>query len=237
MSIEPNLRSFESNWNGVPYGYGTLPAPPISRPPGDTLNAVSRPQPIRNKDRGSGRSGRRKRNWLKAATFSELWEMLGDWWGELPSFIEALAGLLAAPFKILGWLFLKTRLRLVLVIVLMLFVFSLLVIPLVTHTSCGSPRRAEGEQLLGAARDRLRVEYSKTGEFTRSTEPFKLAVRKGEFEGMYFGVSLLVVPTGEDGARIYVCPKNPEDGIGYMDFEWGSGSSNIHWEREWNPHR
>lgn len=235
MTFEPNLRAFEQTWSGIPYGYGRMPGTAKIQPPGDTLNAVSRPQLIRKKDRDSGGHGRRRRKWHEAETFTELWEMFVDWFGELPGFFKSLAGLLASPLKLLRWLFTAPGVRVVSV-VLALLALVILGLPLTT-TGCRDARRAEGEQLLGAARDMLRVEHSKTEDAGRMEAAFKNSVKRGDFEGSYFNVSTWVVPTSEKGARIYVYPKDSRERIGYMDFEWGSGSSQIHWEEEWVPRR
>jgi hypothetical protein len=231
MTIEPNLRAHERNWTGKPYGYGRMPGTAKIQPPGETLNAVSRPQLIRKKDRDSGGHGQRKRKFHEAETFRELWDMFRQWLGELPGFIESLVGLLLSPLRILRWLFTAPGVRVASVVVT-LAVLAVLALPMTTCSLRDAPR-AEGEQLLGAARDMLRTEHSRTDDAGQMKAAFKKAVRHGDFKGSYFNVSNWVVPTSETGARIYVYPDDPARGIGYMDFEWESGSSEVHWEEEW----
>lgn len=227
MSIEPNLRSFElGHWKGTPYGYGGLPAPPKFRPPGDTLNAVSRPQLTPELGRDSGGN-----DWhgSKTESLSEFWQEFKRWLGGLPGFLESVAGLLISPFRLLRWLFCTPGIRVVCWCVVIALVLLILGLPLVT-SSGGDGRRAEGDQLLGSARDFARVEYSKSGEFGNVQESFQQRVANGEFEGCYYSLGSIVVPIGKDRARIYVYPTHPGERPGYIEFEWRSGNSEIHWD-------
>ncbi|MCA8916991.1 MAG: hypothetical protein KDB90_16495 [Planctomycetes bacterium] len=110
---------------------------------------------------------------------------------------------------------------------------SVIVVVLVLFGPSGQhdSRRSEGEQLMGSARDFLRVEYSKNGSSEATREPFRHAVAKGEFTGKYFSVSGDIVFNGE-GGTIHTEPGQSYksvDGTGYMTWDWRSGNSLIDW--------
>lgn len=155
--------------------------------------------------------------------------MLGDWWGELPGFFEALAGLLAAPFKLLGWLFSKPFVRGFSLTGLIVAGLMFLALPLIStsHHDC---RRCEGDQLMGSARDHFRMQFAKTDDFEAAVEALSVKVDQREFEGEYYGIEARVVKVTSSKARVYVYPQKPGDRFGYMEFDLKTGESFIRWD-------
>ena len=105
----------------------------------------------------------------------------------------------------------------------------LLSVPLMTGGGCRDARSAEGEQLMGSARDFCRIEYSKTGDFSEVVKQLQLEVDKGSFRGKYYGVEARMVAVDSNTARVYAFPENPQDRFGVMEFHWSSGNSTIEW--------
>lgn len=214
MNDELDLRIFERNHAGVPYGYGRVPRP--VRPPGESLNAVSRPQPIRTQDRDPGGHGLRK-----------LWWRLNEWFDELPSLGRSLLGILATPVRVLRWFGRNPGGILAVVVVGMLL---LLLMP-ICGGSTRDARRAEGEQLMGSARDFCRVQHSKEKSFEEVYAALEQEIATGSCAGKYYGVEARIVRLDADTARIYVYPTSRADGFGSMDFKWATGESTFHWEQ------
>ncbi|MCA8914769.1 MAG: hypothetical protein KDB90_05095 [Planctomycetes bacterium] len=94
-----------------------------------------------------------------------------------------------------------------------------------------SVKRSEGEQLLGAARDFCRVEYSKTGDKSAVGKPFATEVENGTFDGVNFGVRTYHagLEGSEFDAALEVHPLDGDSGYGLMTFKWASGESEIEW--------
>jgi prepilin-type N-terminal cleavage/methylation domain-containing protein len=116
----------------------------------------------------------------------------------------------------------------ILIVVIIVGILSLAAIPLLTN-STRDARRAEAEQLMGAARDYCRTEYAKTGDATNVLTGFNFQVSQGNFSGEYFNVT-----TFSDTSSVYdahVSTDNTADGQGTLDFEWESGQSQF----SWNP--
>jgi hypothetical protein len=89
--------------------------------------------------------------------------------------------------------------------------------------------RREGDQLLRAARDVSRVQYSKTG-----TAPDKVTdagVEIDDFTGKHFSVTDKVYVVGDKGkkAALTAEPVEASDGFAILIFEWASGNSDIKW--------
>ncbi|MCZ7605279.1 MAG: hypothetical protein M5U25_04260 [Planctomycetota bacterium] len=215
MNDELDLRIFERNHAGVPYGYGRVPRP--VRPPGESLNAVSRPQPIRTQDRDPGGHGLRK-----------LWGRLNEWFDELPNLGRSLLGILATPVRVLRWFGRNPGGILAVVVVGMLL---LLLIPISGHGGSRDARRAEGEQLMGSARDFCRVQHNKGKSFEEVHAALEQEVATSAFAGKYYGVEARIVRLDAGTARIYVYPTNRGDGFGSIDFKWDTGESTIRWEQ------
>ncbi|MEZ5992524.1 MAG: prepilin-type N-terminal cleavage/methylation domain-containing protein [Planctomycetota bacterium] len=117
-----------------------------------------------------------------------------------------------------------------LIVVVIVGILALAAIPLITSNTRDA-RRAEGEQLLGSARDALRVEYSKTN--TAPATPFAPAsMTQTNFTGSYFKVDAAygTAAGGFDQAvkAVGIAAGNP-DGVGTMSFLWSSGNSTITW--------
>ena len=103
---------------------------------------------------------------------------------------------------------------------------------LLGHSGHGDSRRAEGEQLLGSARDFLRVEYSKMGSVDLIRERFADEIDAGAFTGQYFQISPDIEPA-PIGATAHTSPTRESyegDGTGSITWEWRSGNSTITWE-------
>jgi hypothetical protein len=105
-------------------------------------------------------------------------------------------------------------------------VLGLLLVPLVTSNT-REARRAEGEQLMGSARDLCRVQHQKAG-----TAPKRLSAisRPGEFIGLYYQIDDAIESTSTQG-KLHCSPmQSPSDGRGHIEFKWQDGSSSIRWD-------
>ncbi|MCA8913364.1 MAG: hypothetical protein KDB82_16820 [Planctomycetes bacterium] len=98
-------------------------------------------------------------------------------------------------------------------------------------SSVQKSRAAEGEQLLGAARDFCRVEYSKTGNEGSVTKPFERERANGSFDGTYYEVKEYIkeLPGSDYDAAITAHPTDADDPWLAILFKWGSGKSAINW--------
>jgi prepilin-type N-terminal cleavage/methylation domain-containing protein len=122
-----------------------------------------------------------------------------------------------------------------LIVVVIVGILALAAIPLITSNTRDA-RRAEGEQLLGAARNFTRVEYSKYGSWTTGAAPSAQAAWNQEagtndaFTGQYFEVSAEPTFTGSAPNQTgTLVTEGTSDGTGTMTFEVSSGSSSIAW--------
>lgn len=116
----------------------------------------------------------------------------------------------------------------ILIVVIIVGILSLAAIPILTN-STRDARRAEAEQLMGAARDYCRMEYAKTGDTTNVQSGFNFQIGQGNFSGEYFNVT-----TFSDTSSVldaHVQTDTTDDGQGTLDFAWESGQS----EFSWNP--
>jgi hypothetical protein len=105
-------------------------------------------------------------------------------------------------------------------------VLALAAIPLITSNT-REARRAEGEQLMGSARDATRVQYSKTG-----TSPARLSqfTQLYMFEGEYYRVDDNIQATSAN-ATITCSPiMTATDGKGRIEFAWATGESKVRWD-------
>ncbi|MCA8935346.1 MAG: prepilin-type N-terminal cleavage/methylation domain-containing protein [Planctomycetes bacterium] len=116
-----------------------------------------------------------------------------------------------------------------LIVVVIVGILALAAIPLITSNTRDA-RRAEGEQLLGSARDALRVEYSKTN--TAPASVFAPAsMTAANFVGSYFKVND-AYGTAAGSFNVGITAQNvtgTADGTGTMSFYWTSGESTIAW--------
>lgn len=109
-----------------------------------------------------------------------------------------------------------------LIVVVIVGILALAAIPLITSNTRDA-RRAEGEQLLGSARDWARVEYSKAGVVPG-------APVAGSFTGKYYAVTAAPgAGAAPYDATMVANPTSASDGIGTMHFAWASGQSSIAW--------
>lgn len=110
-----------------------------------------------------------------------------------------------------------------LIVVVIVGILALAAIPLITSNTRDA-RRAEGEQLMGAARDHLRVQYSKTGSATGPTVNLASA-GVNAFQGEYYDVNVYTPATPSVTADAL----GSGDTDGLMSWLWGSGNSSISW--------
>ena len=95
-------------------------------------------------------------------------------------------------------------------------------------------RKAEGEQLMGSARDASRVGYGKNGSCEEAEVALKSAA--GGFMGSYYYVLPQLISVNQKTARIECVPKPGIEGpTGYMEFSWESGYTTVHWSDEEHP--
>ena len=111
-----------------------------------------------------------------------------------------------------------------LIVVVIVGILALAAIPLITSNTRDA-RRAEGEQLMGSARDYCRVEYSKNGNATAVTTPFGTQVTNGAFAGKYYAVNTYTAGT----PSVTATATSTSDGNGLMSWAWASGNSTISW--------
>jgi|SRR5690606_39992530 len=111
-----------------------------------------------------------------------------------------------------------------LIVVVIVGILALAAIPLITSNTRDA-RRAEGEQLMGAARDHLRVQYSKTGSVGPTCT--LASAGAGAFVGKYFEVDTFTAATPSVTANNLT--GSASDGAGTMAFQWASGTGTITW--------
>ena len=104
---------------------------------------------------------------------------------------------------------------------------AILAIPLITSNTRDA-RRAEGEQMMGFARNSARIEYSKTasnpGTFSSFADP-------ADFAGKYFRVEDQIRSKSEAAAEITCVPQQTtSDGKGRLEFDWSHGMGKTTWE-------
>ena len=113
---------------------------------------------------------------------------------------------------------------------MILGILAVIMMPAITSNTRDA-RRAEGEQLMGMARDFTRVAYSKTGDANQAFQIFEVDRSKGLFDGTYFNVDSVGHSTGAFDARVTCVPtQSVSDGHGSMEFRWTDGSNQIRWE-------
>ncbi|MCZ7608143.1 MAG: hypothetical protein M5U25_19275 [Planctomycetota bacterium] len=98
-------------------------------------------------------------------------------------------------------------------------------------TSVQRARMAEGEQLMGAARDYSRVHYAKTGEVDAVAKKFPEFIEGGDLAGKYYHVKVLHTDMGECDydAAIETHPQIDGDAWGLLLFDWASGGAHFEW--------
>jgi hypothetical protein len=160
----------------------------------------------------------------------DLWDKFKETFNEVPGLWRSILGLLATPLRwTRSFLSLKGFAAVIgLVIILVVCWFALVVFLSGGHR--GDARRAEGEQLMGAARDFARIQYSKTGDVGEAAIAFEKEVKRKSFEGEYYVIGAVLVPISDTTARVYTYPTTPGDTPAYMEFDWASGNSRIMWE-------
>jgi prepilin-type N-terminal cleavage/methylation domain-containing protein len=111
-----------------------------------------------------------------------------------------------------------------LIVVVIVGILALAAIPLITSNTRDA-RRAEGEQLMGSARDATRVQYSKTGTAPALISSFTPVAG---FAGEYYTINDAITSTATDGT-IGATAVSASDGNGTINFQWASGNSSISW--------
>lgn len=94
-------------------------------------------------------------------------------------------------------------------------------------------QRAEGEQVMGSARDFLRVEYSRTGTESPAFQLFTQTASTGTFDGLYYKVDreARTVNSPRFDAQVSCSPVPGEaEGHGQMQFQWETGNSETTWK-------
>jgi hypothetical protein len=91
-------------------------------------------------------------------------------------------------------------------------------------------RKAEGEQLMGAARDACRIAYAKHDSIEAARA--RLAQAKEEFGGEYYYVSPTLVRIDEKTWRVDCIPTGGTGPSGYLTFRWDTGNSEYGWSDE-----
>jgi prepilin-type N-terminal cleavage/methylation domain-containing protein len=121
-----------------------------------------------------------------------------------------------------------------LIVVVIVGILALAAIPLITSNTRDA-RRAEGEQQLGAARNFIRVEFSRAGGWTTgpgsAQEKWVTEHQSGAFDGQYFAIEITGIDVNDPPAdsEVETVSKTGNDGTGTMTFQMGSGSSTIVW--------
>ncbi|MEZ5992553.1 MAG: type II secretion system protein [Planctomycetota bacterium] len=115
-----------------------------------------------------------------------------------------------------------------LIVVVIIGILALAAIPLFENNSRDA-RRAEGERLLGAARDFCRAEYSKTNDPSSVAAGFTTQQGNGAFDGHYYDVDTFATSSSVGGMDAHVATDSGVDGTGTMDFAWASGKSSVSW--------
>lgn len=207
---------------GRPYAYGSIPIRPLGGP----LGADSRPQPLQSDPEGDGRkSTDRARDVLDLI---DLWDRFKDTFKEIPGLWRSLLGILATPLRWLRWALATSTGRWSVAAILILLAILFLTLPLFGRTGGRDARCAEGHQLLGSARDFLRVKYA--GKYKLTSEAMNSwyeEVGKGQFAGEYYTIEPRLVIIDESRARIYAHPTTHGEPVLCMEFEWRSGNSNL----------
>lgn len=116
---------------------------------------------------------------------------------------------------------------------MLLGILAVIAAPAIT-TNTRDARRAEGEQLLGSARDYLRVEYAKSGRDRDAFMAFMLKASGGDFDGLYYTVDRTPGRARRAGydAEVSCSPteKAHDPSRGFMVFRWQDGSSQTEWK-------
>ncbi|MCZ7605578.1 MAG: hypothetical protein M5U25_05770 [Planctomycetota bacterium] len=115
---------------------------------------------------------------------------------------------------------------------MILGILAVIAAPAIT-TNTRDARRAEGEQLLGSARDYLRVEFAKTNRDRDAFMAFMLKASSGDFDGIYYTVDRTPGQARRPGydAEVSCSPteKAHDPSRGFMVFRWQDGSSQTEW--------
>lgn len=119
------------------------------------------------------------------------------------------------------------------VVFIIVGILALAAIPLVTSNTRDA-RRAEGEQMMGTARNQARVAYSRTGRpvmtLTGDAQMGGAGVSAHDLIGRYYTVNDAIRSLGSDQAELSCVPNQSTDGVGRTRFSWNQGGYDIRWE-------
>jgi hypothetical protein len=85
---------------------------------------------------------------------------------------------------------------------------------------------------LGSARDRYRVEYSKTDSLRAAREALFADIAQGGFDGEYYRVVAEVRDAADGQVRLKAVSQSNRLEVGTITFALKSGISNIEWHDE-----
>lgn len=106
-------------------------------------------------------------------------------------------------------------------------ILGLAAIPLITSNTSDA-RRAEGEQMMGSARNMARVQFSKTNLVPRRLSD--CGMDRFDREGMYYRVNDPIGGSGDTGIITCTPIQTTSDGQGKMTFAWNEGGGTITWQ-------
>lgn len=116
---------------------------------------------------------------------------------------------------------------------MILGILAVIAAPAIT-TNTRDARRAEGEQLLGSARDYLRVSYARTNSDRDAFAAFTQQAASGEFDGIYYNVDRMPRLSSSPGYDAELTcsptPKAHDPSRGFMVFRWQDGAAQISWK-------
>lgn len=111
-------------------------------------------------------------------------------------------------------------------------ILALAAIPLIT-TNTSEARQAEGEHMLGSAKNMARVAYAKTGRvpmrLTGTIEMGGADMAPIELDGKYYRVEDRVGAPSSSEGELYATPKNP-DKTGTLRFQYAGGEGKFSWK-------
>jgi len=110
----------------------------------------------------------------------------------------------------------------------MVGILALAAVPILIQNTRDA-RRAEGEQLLGAARDVCRAEYARSGSAATVAAEFTKQVAAGGLDGKYFKIETFGDTSSVGGMDAFVRTDSAADGTGTLDFTWESGQAQFTW--------
>ncbi len=133
-----------------------------------------------------------------------------------------------------GWAWVLIILGVGFAMLMVVGILALAAIPLITSNT-SEARRAEGEYLLSALRNRARVAYLRTGNaplrLTGPSDGVGCDVSRHELTGQYYEVEDRVGAPNDTHGELYASPlQTSTDGRGTMTFHWQTGDATVSWQ-------